>query len=206
MLLNLPRFGFGDPTSYSIMAGAVDRLRKTGALRHGAECFNFYFPQELDDEYLIIWEGFERGSWKYVDEPSLRAFLSKRVNEGYSFPLNPKWVLADPGWYDLWEKMNASSAATAALNSWFPPESGLRERIMKVHEAYPDGFLRTHGPYQEMHPVHSGEEICGDMAHMQLKRHMALMRAKKKLKVNSTTRPPSLAPSLLVLVLKSCLI
>ena len=168
------------------MARAVDRLSKTGALRHGAECFNFYFPQELDNEYLIIWEGFERGSWKYVDESNLRKFLSRRIDDGYSFPLSPKWILADPGWYDLWEKMNASKAATAALNSWFPPESGLRERMAKVHEAHPNGFETIHGPHHEMHPVHTGEQdICHDMAHMLLKRHMALNRAKKKLKVNT---------------------
>ena len=31
---------------------------EAGAVRHGAECFNFYFPQELDREYLVIYEGF----------------------------------------------------------------------------------------------------------------------------------------------------
>ena len=41
----IPPFGFGDPTSYDIMAKAVHRLGMTGAVRHGAECFNFYFPQ-----------------------------------------------------------------------------------------------------------------------------------------------------------------
>jgi hypothetical protein len=50
----MPRFGFGDPKSYSIMKSAVSRLRLTGAVRHGAECFNYYFPQDLDDEYLVI--------------------------------------------------------------------------------------------------------------------------------------------------------
>ena len=27
-----------------------------GAVRHGAECFNYYFPQEMDDEFLVIWD------------------------------------------------------------------------------------------------------------------------------------------------------
>ena len=50
----VPQFGFGDPKSTSIMRSAVLSLRETGAVRHGAECFNFHFPQDLDDEYLIV--------------------------------------------------------------------------------------------------------------------------------------------------------
>lgn len=53
----MPRFGFGDPKSYSIMKSAVSHLKDTGAVRHGAECFNYYFPQDLDDEYLVIADG-----------------------------------------------------------------------------------------------------------------------------------------------------
>ena len=41
----LPPYGFGDSHSYSTVAKAVIRLLDTGAVRHGAECFNYYFPQ-----------------------------------------------------------------------------------------------------------------------------------------------------------------
>jgi hypothetical protein len=41
----LPKFGFGDPTSYHLIGSAVDATGECGAVRHGAECFNFYFPQ-----------------------------------------------------------------------------------------------------------------------------------------------------------------
>ncbi|CAE8721933.1 unnamed protein product, partial [Polarella glacialis] len=54
----LPKFGFGDQTSYSITSDLVDSTVETGAVRHGAECFNWYFPQELDPEFLVVWEGF----------------------------------------------------------------------------------------------------------------------------------------------------
>jgi len=174
----IPRFGFGDPTSYSIIGGAVKKTKKTGGVRHGPECFNFYFPQELDEEYLIVWEGFDKGSWKYVDEPTLRAFLSARIDDGYSFPLNPKWVLCDQGWYDLWEKMNASKAAAAALDSWFPRSSGLRERIAKIHEDHPEGFKHTAA---DGHVIE--HEIDCDMADLLLERDMTLQRAKQKLKM-----------------------
>jgi hypothetical protein len=32
----------------------VGRLMGYGVVRHGAECFNYYFPQEIDDEFLVI--------------------------------------------------------------------------------------------------------------------------------------------------------
>ena len=32
----IPRFGFGDPVSYSIVENAVERLQLSGAVRHGA--------------------------------------------------------------------------------------------------------------------------------------------------------------------------
>ena len=46
--ITMPRYGFGDPKSYAIMKHAVRRLEEFGAVRHGAECFNFYFPQVRD--------------------------------------------------------------------------------------------------------------------------------------------------------------
>ena len=37
-----PRFGFGDALHYSIVEHATDALRLSGAVRHAAECYNFY--------------------------------------------------------------------------------------------------------------------------------------------------------------------
>ena len=39
------KIGYGDPTSTSIISQAVQQFGVTGAIRHGAESFNFYFPQ-----------------------------------------------------------------------------------------------------------------------------------------------------------------
>ena len=41
----LPKYGFGDPTSYALIGDVVGCTAACGAVRHGAECFNFYFPQ-----------------------------------------------------------------------------------------------------------------------------------------------------------------
>ena len=40
-----PKYGNGDPKSYEIIEVAVSRLQETGCVRHGAECFNWFFPQ-----------------------------------------------------------------------------------------------------------------------------------------------------------------
>ena len=53
----------------------------SGAVRHGAECFNYYFPQELDSEFLIVWSGLAPKPWKYENEAGLRAFLLERAEE-----------------------------------------------------------------------------------------------------------------------------
>ncbi|CAE7415416.1 unnamed protein product, partial [Symbiodinium pilosum] len=85
--LEIPRFGFGDPTSYSIVEQLVVAMGLLGAVRHGAECFNFYFPQDLDEEFLVVWPSFgPEQPWQYLSEPELREFLLDCVQRGYSFP------------------------------------------------------------------------------------------------------------------------
>lgn len=105
----IPQFGFGDPISYSIVENAVDRLSTSGAVRHGAECFNYYFPQDLDDEFLLVCENIGGGNtnnknianggddanggknvpWKYVGVDELQRVLAAKIEEGFAFPLNP---------------------------------------------------------------------------------------------------------------------
>ena len=41
----IPKYGFGDPVSTAVISTAVQSLTQSGAVRHGAESFNFYFPQ-----------------------------------------------------------------------------------------------------------------------------------------------------------------
>ena len=66
----LPKYGFGDPTSYGLIGDIVDATSVCGAVRHGAECFNFYFPQELDPEFLIVWDGLDSPPWKSPPLPA----------------------------------------------------------------------------------------------------------------------------------------
>ena len=42
-----PPHGFGDPTSYQHFKHTITQMRGTcGAVRHGPESFNYYFPQD----------------------------------------------------------------------------------------------------------------------------------------------------------------
>ena len=121
-------FGFGDPTSVSIVEQVTLSTKECGAIRHGAECFNFYFPQELDDEFLIVWDGLVSSDgvpWKSVTEPVLRAFLLERIRDGYAFPLNPAWVVRDTGWDVVFDELRNSQQCrlgSANFESWYSEE------------------------------------------------------------------------------------
>ncbi|CAL1171962.1 unnamed protein product [Cladocopium goreaui] len=136
----IPEFGFGDPTSYRLTKEVIDATKMCGAVRHGAECFNFYFPQELDSEYLIIWDGFEGKPWSYRNSAGLLEFLLARVQDGYSFPMNPVWPVRDEGWYEVFNALVKSPDAQDCLAAWFPKESGVVEYVEKLHKLYRDGF------------------------------------------------------------------
>jgi len=139
-----PKYGFGDPKSYSIMEAAAKKLLDSGAVRHGSECFNYGFPQEIDDHFLLISDTLKPVPWKYVTTPELQEILIQRIKGGFVFPLNPKWILCDPGWKKVYDALLQSSAlyADMSLDVWFPRYSGIRKKIDALHKQYPDGFQR----------------------------------------------------------------
>jgi hypothetical protein len=143
--LQIPQYGFGDPKSYGIMERAAEQMIDTGAVRHGSECFNYYFPQEIDDNFLLISDTLEPVPWKYCNVQELQAILSERINkDGFVFPLNPKWILCDTGWKKLYDELMASDALYAEYTKdvWYPPMSGVREKINRIHQKHPHGFQR----------------------------------------------------------------
>eukprot|EP00536_Pseudo-nitzschia_multiseries_P011128 jgi/Psemu1/145959/gw1.364.25.1 len=142
--IETPEYGFGDPKSTSIMEHAAHKLKSTGAVRHGSECFNYGFPQEIDDMFLLISDTLKPVPWKYVNVKDLQAILSEKIAEGFMFPLNPKWILCDPGWKKLYDDLMASDALYADLSKdvWYPPYSGIREKIEDIYKRYPNGFQR----------------------------------------------------------------
>lgn len=144
-----PKFGFGDATSYRLVEEVVYATASTGAVRHGAECFNFFFPQELDDTYLCVWQGFDTDGvdWKYLDEDELRDFLVERAEEGYTFPLNPIWPVRDQGWFAVFEALISTPEGKANMEKWFPPDFRIMERIEQINQRFPDGFGGMGGGY-----------------------------------------------------------
>merc|ERR1719424_2075244 len=98
----------------------------SGAVRHGAECFNLHYPSELAARYLIVWEGFDKElgrPWDNKSEVDVRTFLLDRIDDGFVFPLNPIWTVRDEGWYDVFNALQTSEHGMEALQSWCPPES-----------------------------------------------------------------------------------
>lgn len=142
------------------MEHAALKLQSTGAVRHGSECFNYHFPQEIDEMFLLISDTLKPVPWKYVNVKDLQTILSKKIAEGFVFPLNPKWILCDPGWKKIYDDLMASDALYADLSKdvWFPPYSGIRDRIEQIHKRHPEGFQRCTDPTlsKNSKPVISG--------------------------------------------------
>ncbi|GFH47818.1 hypothetical protein CTEN210_04294 [Chaetoceros tenuissimus] len=182
--IDMPRFGFGDPKSYQIMEGAVTRFahNKNGAVRHGAECFNYKFPQEIDDKLLVIADYGEidgtNRPFKYMTPSELQEFMLDKLDEGFVFPLNPKWIIADVGWKRVYEKMMISknNAIQKSLETWYPKASGVRNLINQVYEKHPNGFINhSHGKME-------GTEAL-DLTEQQLRRRKILRRALLKVRI-----------------------
>ena len=115
----------------------------------------------MDDRYLVIWgdntwwrrEESNEIPWRYMNEQELKEFLSERIEEGYTFPLNPKWILCDPGWKELYDKLLASNREEVkqSMAIWFPPDSGVREQIKAICRRHKSGF--------EGGPLRSQEQV-----------------------------------------------
>lgn len=182
---HIPPLGFSDPKSHSIMKFAIQRLRKEGAVRHGAECFNYYFPQELDDEFLVISDRLAGSSlpWKYVDQTGLQEILKSKIEEGYTFPINPKWILCDPGWKEVFDQLRASDKAYVqdSIRVWYPPGSGMLEKIEDIHSRFPNGFQRKSEGVDTSNEETEGTAAM-DLAELELKYFLTLQRAKRKLR------------------------
>merc|ERR1719277_985642 len=115
----------------TIVKEIVKATQKSGAVRHSAECFNYFFAQELDVDFLLIWDGFKRMGdgkpWAYKDEDGLRQFLHERIAEGYCMPLNPVWVVRDMGWWQILQAQRENAETAEQLAAWYPHSSGLME-------------------------------------------------------------------------------
>jgi len=66
--------------------------------------------------------------------------LIDRANDGYCFPMNPVWAIRDNGWNEVLQALKRSPDGAMNIKSWFPPESGILDKIESMHAAFPGGF------------------------------------------------------------------
>jgi len=145
---DFPEFGYGDEASVNLIKAKIHFTQDSGSIRHGAECFNYHFPQELDEEFLIIWEGLKE-KWQYVNESELQSFLAERAKEGYVFPLNPVWPVRDQGWYDVLKALRDNPTSNKMLATWYPADSGVLSLIDQLHSKYPGCFQQLASPRKD---------------------------------------------------------
>lgn len=168
-----PPYGYGDPKSYGIMEKAASRMKDTGAVRHGSECFNYGFPQEIDETFLLVSDTLPGVPFRYLDVTQLQELLLQKIQEGFVFPLNPKWILCDPGWKNVYDHLMKSDAlyADTCRDVWYPPALDIRQRIEKICKKHPNGFVRADGRvsyvaskgYSPLRKVlEGGEELSGN--------------------------------------------
>lgn len=50
------------------------------------------------------------------------------------------WPVRDAGWLEVLHALQQNEEASENLRSWFPPSSGVLERIQALHDASPNGF------------------------------------------------------------------
>ena len=114
--------------------------------------------------------------WKKVNLGELQEILCKAIDDGFTFPINLKWVLVDPGWKRVYDRLinSKSSNVQESLNAWFPPGSGLQERIHSISSKYSSGVT-----YSKESGCKEGER---DLALLDLERYLVLKRTKAKLK------------------------
>lgn len=183
----MPEYGYGDKVSYSILEGAVARFvnkNKNGAIRHGAECFNYYFPQEIDDHFLVVSDALPgKVRFKYVSNSELIDLICERIDDGFCFPLNPKWIIADKGWKRVYDKMLHTNLPLVqrALDSWYPRNSGIREQFEAIHVRFPNGFERINEEGRSAETQDEGMDAM-NLASDELRRYLILRRAKLKLR------------------------
>lgn len=141
------------------------------------------YSQDLDKEFLVICDTLPGNvPWKYVGVKELQKILIHKINDGHAFPLNPKWVLCDPGWKEVYDKLMASERRNVqeSLDTWFPPESGIREHIEHVCAKHPRGFVR-HKRGDSSFMGHDSRDAM-EFAELELERFVAREMGKRKIR------------------------
>ena len=105
-------------------------------------------------------------------------FLADKIDQGFAFPLNPKWILCDKGWKELYDKLLASDAPNVqdAMGIWFPPD--VRERIAAISDKHPNGLNS-----EEATSKGESEMFTADTAELSLQRFKNYRSGVSKLRI-----------------------
>lgn len=188
-------FGYGDPTTCKLVEAVVRKMTnfyKNGAVRHSFESFNFENPQELDENFLVISDKIsetikntnrKKVPWETVEQSKLLDFLKGRIEEGFTFPCNPKWILCDSGWDTIYEELIKSKNTTTKLSmeTWLPQSSGLRKMIDNIKEAHPMGlsFRSKHISVRDDVSIETNVDIVASYHLDSLSKHRVQLRIGK---------------------------
>ena len=115
--------------------------------------------------------------WKYVDSNELKDILSERVDEGFTFPMNPAWILTNPNFKELYDKLIASDKPNVreSIKVWYPKD--IQQRMHQISSKYPEGFVSYTKPSRDRMSGNS----C-DLAQMELKRYNVRRKGQSKLR------------------------
>ena len=127
----------------------------------------------------------------------MKEILADKIDDGFAFPLNPKWILCDEGWKDLYDKLLASEAPNVqdAVNVWYPAD--VQERIAAISSKHPIRFGSSVGAKrrtaeglalmkQKRRPVSKSQidndEFMTEVAELELERYKHAQTGKTKLR------------------------
>lgn len=153
--VDMPKFGLGDSTSTRLIEEVVKATEDSGAVRHGAESFNYMFPQDFDASYLIVWDHFQNDGnipWKNCGMNELLTFLRERREDGFIFPINPVWPARDRRWFEIYQELKDAEG----FGVWF--DAPLCQMIETIVEKYPDGFTTVHDGFTTVHSCENDDE------------------------------------------------
>lgn len=121
----------------------------------------------------------------YVNEKELRDLLSKKIDEGFTFPMNPKWVLCDDGWKELYDKLMASDKphVSQSMGIWYPDE--VRKKIDEISTKFPNGFVYNPGLSSSVFLPPGTTGV--DLAELELKRYETTVKVQKKVRSSLVT-------------------
>ena len=113
----------------------------------------------------------------------MQEFLCRKIDDGFCFPLNPKWILADKGWKRVYDKMMACESVDVqrSLNTWYPPESGIRDQINNVFQRFPGGFKVLNSKAQNKKIKMEGMDAM-NLSMNELRRYLIVRRVRMKIK------------------------